>query len=163
MWMGWAGCACALVAITCSYFSLPHAYAWVRSQGFYHSPCLDLRPLPRQAHLSGALAGHHEVHLASRSSLEESCSKVQILVLSLSSNSPLFPNPFTISQVSIWPSISNTDKVLYYTPIFIDIREIHSGWHLCVLLLTIEWMSSCEEAGETEELLCYILVSVTEV
>lgn len=107
------GCACAFVTAPCSYFFLPHAYGWVRSQGSYLSPSLDLRPFPRQAHLSGALAGHHELHLASRSSLEECCSKVQILLLMLSSDSPLFPNPFTISQVSIWPSISNTDKILF--------------------------------------------------
>lgn len=122
------GCACALVAAPCSFFSLPHAYGWVRSQGSYRSPSLDSRPLPRQAHLSGALAGHHEPHLASSSSLEECCSKVQILLLMLSSDSPLFPNPFTISQVSIWPSISNTDKILFTLPCDFYWHQRNSLW-----------------------------------
>lgn len=40
---------------------------------------------------------------------------------------------------------------LHYTEIFINIREIHSVWHLHVLPLTNQWMNSCIGAGETEE------------
>lgn len=141
-----------LVDATCSYVSLPHAYVWVKSQGSYHSPHLDLRPLPGQANLSGALARHYYLHFTSRSSLEEACSKVQILLLFCHQTVPYFPAHSLSLRSQFGPQLATQIRYhLHYIEIFINIREIHSALHIHVLPLTNQWMSSCVGAGESEE------------
>lgn len=134
MWTGGAGCACSLVVVTCSYFSLPHEYVWVRSQGSYHSPVWiqghSLQRLIYQVPWLGIMSciwppGLHSRYLAPRSIF--CCSRCHWTV-------PYFPIHSLSLRSQFGPQLVTQIRNYWrYTVIFIDTKEIHSRWHLHVL------------------------------
>lgn len=133
---GRAGWARALAAATCSCFSMPHADVWARSHGSYHLLIWigghSLQRLICQVLWLGITRciwppGLHLRNLALRSIFCHSCCHPNPFVISLSLRSQFGPQ--LVLQIRNYWSCS---------VIFIDMREIHTGWHLYVFPLMIE-------------------------